>query len=163
MPELVFDALDERDTDRFAAAVAAAAAALPDGGTIALSGTLGAGKTRFVQAFAAALGVPRAEVVSPTFVLCQQYAGERTIYHLDAYRIQDEDEFAELGPDEMFAENALVLIEWAERVASCLPAERLDIEIEVAGPTARRFTAWSAAPIWRPALDAVERILTAGG
>ena len=137
MNALVFVAADERDTDRLGAALAAV---LPAGTAIALSGTLGAGKTRFVQGLAAALGVLREEVVSPTFVLCQQYVGTRTIYHLDAYRLQDEDELREIGIDEMFASDGLVVIEWAERVCNCLPDERLEIEIDVAGPTSRTFT-----------------------
>ena len=136
MSEFVFDAPDEAATERFGAALSAT---LPAGTTIALCGTLGAGKTRLVQAIAAACGVPREEVVSPTFVLCQQYCGTRTINHLDAYRIRDEDEFRELGAEELFASDAITIIEWADRVARVLPEEHLQIEIEVVGPIARRF------------------------
>ena len=89
MNELVFDATDETATERFGSSLAAI---LPPGTTVALCGTLGAGKTRLVQAIAVAYGVPREQVVSPTFVLCQQYHGAREINHLDAYRIRDEDE-----------------------------------------------------------------------
>ncbi len=124
------------DTDRLGAALAEM---LPDGVTVALCGTLGAGKTRLVQAIAAGCGVPREEVVSPTFVLYQQYRGRRTIDHLDAYRLRDDDEFLDLGVDELFASPALKLIEWADRVAGCLPQPRVEIRIEVAGETARRF------------------------
>jgi tRNA threonylcarbamoyladenosine biosynthesis protein TsaE len=134
--EFIFEAADEHDTERLGAALAAA---LPGGSTVALSGTLGAGKTRLVQAIAAGLGVAREHVVSPTFVLCQQYEGQRRLYHLDAYRVKDDDEFLELGVDEMFASDGIVIIEWADRVADCLPDERLAIEIEVTGPTGRRF------------------------
>jgi tRNA threonylcarbamoyladenosine biosynthesis protein TsaE len=134
---LVFEAANEADTDRFGAALAAAT---PPGTTIALGGTLGAGKTRLVQAIAAACGVDRGEVVSPTFVLCQKYTGDRVIFHLDAYRIRDDDEFRELGPEEFFESAGLTIIEWAEKVIDCLPDERLALEIEVTGPTARRFT-----------------------
>lgn len=134
MNALTYCALSEQDTDRLGAALACA---LPDGTIVALHGTLGAGKTRLVQAIAAACGVPREDVVSPTFVLCQRYDGDRTIYHLDAYRLRDEDEFEQLGPEEFFASGGLVLIEWAEKVADLLPAERLDILIEETGPTSR--------------------------
>ena len=139
MRELVFEAASEEDTDRFGAAVAAATATMRM--TIALCGTLGAGKTRFAQALAAACGVPREEVVSPTFVLCQQYRGDRTINHLDAYRLHDEDELRELGLDELIELADLTIIEWADRVPAALPDDYLRIAIEVAGPTARRFTA----------------------
>jgi len=136
MNELVFEAADESATDRFGAALAAA---LPAGTTVALCGTLGAGKTRLVQAIAAACRVPREDVVSPTFVLCQQYRGSRTINHLDAYRLRDEDEFRELGVEELFASDAITIIEWADRVAGALPEEYVQVEIEVTGPTSRRF------------------------
>src|SRR5688572_2470901 len=137
MSPIVFEAADEQATERLGAALAAA---LPPGTTVALVGTLGAGKTRLVQAIVAALGVPREEVVSPTFVLCQQYLGNRTIYHLDAYRLRDEDEFRELGVDELFDSAGLTIVEWADRVAACLPDDRIEIAIEVTGPTGRRFT-----------------------
>ena len=75
---------------------------LPDGTTVALCGTLGAGKTRLVQAIAEAAGVDRRDVLSPTFVLIQEYHGRRSIYHIDAYRLRDEDEFLALGPEEYF-------------------------------------------------------------
>jgi len=136
MMQFVFESGSEADTDRLGAALAAV---LPPGTTIALNGTLGAGKTRLVQAIAAACGVQRAEVVSPTFVLCQRYQGDRTIYHLDAYRLRDDDEFRELGPEEFYESDGLTIIEWADKVANCLPDERVEIDIEVTGQTARRF------------------------
>ncbi len=134
--EIVFVSESLADTDRLGAALAKC---LPGGATVALSGTLGAGKTRLVQALAAHCGIPEGDVVSPTFVLCHEHHGERTLIHLDAYRIADDDEFLELGVDEYFDSDAIVLVEWAERVAACLPLERLEIHIEVAGEHARTF------------------------
>jgi tRNA threonylcarbamoyladenosine biosynthesis protein TsaE len=118
-----------------------------------LNGTLGAGKTRLVQAIAAASGVDRGEVVSPTFVLCQKYEGTRSIYHLDAYRLKDDDEFRELGPEEFFESDGLTIVEWADKVTDCLPEERIDIDIEVTGPTARRFTVRSAGQQYQAVLS----------
>ena len=92
-----------------------------------------------MQAIAASCGVSRDEVVSPTFVLCQQYVGRRTINHVDAYRLKDKDEFRELGGDELLNSDAITLIEWADRIAEALPDDYLEIEIAVVGPTARRF------------------------
>jgi tRNA threonylcarbamoyladenosine biosynthesis protein TsaE len=111
---------------------------LPPGTAVVLTGTLGAGKTRLVQAIAAGCGIDPADVTSPTFVLCREYQGTRTIYHLDAYRIKDEDEFRELGIEEMFATDALVLIEWGERVLGCLPPDHLEITLEVTGEGSRQ-------------------------
>ena len=132
-----FTANNLEDTDRIGAAIAAA---VPEGTTIALSGTLGAGKTRLVQAIAAACGIAAEDVVSPTFVLCQEYAGSKHLVHLDAYRIADDDEFLQLGVDEYFDSDAIVLIEWAERVKDCLPKERIEMEVTVTGETQRTFT-----------------------
>ncbi|MEO8497321.1 MAG: tRNA (adenosine(37)-N6)-threonylcarbamoyltransferase complex ATPase subunit type 1 TsaE [Planctomycetota bacterium] len=131
-----FRAASLDDTDRFGAALAKL---LPDGTTVCLSGTLGAGKTRLVQAIAAACGIDRTDVVSPTFVLCQHYSAARRFNHLDAYRIRDDDEFLELGVDEMFASDGITLVEWGERVRDCLPPDRVEIQIHVLGDTEREF------------------------
>lgn len=136
MNEFVFIAQSLADTDRLAAALVAV---LPERATIALCGTLGAGKTRFVQGLAAASQIDPAEVTSPTFVLCQQYTGARRLFHLDAYRLHDADEFRELGTDELYEEPALTLIEWADKVELALPDSYLLVQIEVHGDTTRCF------------------------
>ncbi|QDS98641.1 tRNA (adenosine(37)-N6)-threonylcarbamoyltransferase complex ATPase subunit type 1 TsaE [Adhaeretor mobilis] len=133
---IIFQANCEADTEHLGAALAGA---LPAGTTVALIGTLGAGKTRLVQAVGAALGVPSDEVNSPTFVLINEYEGDKPIYHFDAYRLRDDDEFLELGPEEYFESAGLTFVEWADRVADCLPEEYVRIEIEVLGETERRF------------------------
>jgi tRNA threonylcarbamoyladenosine biosynthesis protein TsaE len=116
------------------------AATVPAGTTLAMVGTLGAGKTYLAQAIAVACGVPASVATSPTFVLCQVYTGDRTIYHLDAYRIADEDEFLELGVEEMFASSGLTMIEWADRIEAVLPRGSLTIELEITGSVSRRVT-----------------------
>ena len=137
MTEIWFESHSEEDTVRLGQALAAA---LPAGAVVALNGTLGAGKTRLVQAIAEALGIDRHDVVSPTFVLMQEYHGEKSIYHVDAYRIRDDDEFMQLGMEEYFAAGGLVFIEWAERVASSLPPGYFTIAIEVVSETSRKMT-----------------------
>lgn len=133
-----FTANDEHDTERLGAALASV---LPPGTSIGLIGTLGAGKTRLVQAVATALGVPRANVTSPTFVLVNEYAGgSMPVYHFDTYRLKDDDEFLNLGPDEYFDSNGVTFVEWADRVAKLLPDERLEITIEVTGESQRRIS-----------------------
>jgi len=136
MKSFTFLAKSEADTDSLAAALAKL---LPRRATIGLIGTLGAGKTRFVQGLAAACGVPRGVVVSPTFVLCQEYAGERELFHFDAYRLADEDEFLALGVEEYFERPGITLIEWSDRVPRVLPAERIEVRIDVVDDTTRRF------------------------
>lgn len=136
MQQLEFHAADLAATDRLGAALADI---VPDGSVIGLVGTLGAGKTRLVQAIATACGVPRAAVSSPTFVLCHEYHGRRLIYHLDAYRLSGPEQFLQLGPEEMFAAPALTIIEWADRVAGCLPSDYWEIEIRIAPDDGRDF------------------------
>jgi len=144
MTEYSFLAADEAGTERFGKRLADL---IPGGTVIALVGTLGAGKTRLVQAVATALGVPREGVTSPTFVLVNEYAGGRMpVYHIDTYRLRDEDEFLELGPEEYFDGAGLTFIEWADRVESCLPINFLRINIEVTGETERRFTISASSP-----------------
>lgn len=150
----IYNADDEQAT---AALGAALAEVLPPGTTVALLGTLGAGKTRLVQAIAEACGVSSRQVVSPTFVLIQQYRGRRPVCHIDAYRLRDEDEFDQLGPDELFESDALVLVEWADRVTGSLPRERIEIRIEVTGPRSRRFEVRAVGPRYEPVIDELRR------
>jgi tRNA threonylcarbamoyladenosine biosynthesis protein TsaE len=133
---LVFEAHDLSGTQRLGAALAES---LPDGSVVALIGTLGAGKTRLVQAVAEAAGVTPGKVLSPTFVLIQEYHGRRAIYHFDAYRLRDDDEFLNLGPEEYFERHGLSFVEWADRVERCLPPDRVEVRIAVTGEESRRF------------------------
>jgi tRNA threonylcarbamoyladenosine biosynthesis protein TsaE len=126
---------DEPATERLGVLLARV---LPPGMVVALDGTLGAGKTRLVQAVAAAAGADRKQVTSPTFTLIHEYASQPPICHFDAYRIKDDDEFRELGVDEYFGRPGWCFVEWAGRVRDCLPAERLEIRLEERGPQARR-------------------------
>ncbi|TWU41671.1 tRNA threonylcarbamoyladenosine biosynthesis protein TsaE [Novipirellula aureliae] len=106
---------------------------LPSGCVIGLVGTLGAGKTRLVQAIAAKAGIDVAEVTSPTFTLLQTHTSERIVlHHLDAYRIHDEDEFIELGVEELFDDDsAWTIVEWADLVSGSMPKQTIWIEIEL--------------------------------
>lgn len=104
---------------------------LPRPLTIGLVGTLGAGKTTFAQSIARAAGIDGADVTSPTFTLLQTYHGSVVLHHLDAYRVADDEEFLQLGVEELFEdESAWTLIEWADRVRDVLPSETLWIELE---------------------------------
>jgi len=147
MDSFTFLSRSEEDT---AALGQALAAHLPSGAVVALCGTLGAGKTRLVQAVAAAAGVAPGEVLSPTFVLVQQYQGRVPIYHFDAYRVADDDEFLALGPEEYFEGGGWSLVEWADRVEACLPHQRVEIRIESLGESERRFTVTAHGDRYQP-------------
>lgn len=136
IPCIEFPALDLTGIERLAASMVKH---LPHHLTIGLLGTLGAGKTTLVQAIARAAGIDSDDVTSPTFTLLQTHHGKPTLHHLDAYRVADEDEFLELGVEELFEEDQTwTLIEWADRVESVMPADTLWIEISLSpDPNAR--------------------------
>jgi tRNA threonylcarbamoyladenosine biosynthesis protein TsaE len=108
---------------------------------VALIGPLGAGKTHLSRAIVEGLGVGDSRVVtSPTFVLVQEYRGGRLpVFHFDAYRLEGEAEFAELGGEEYYRAAGGCLIEWADRVAGAMPADRLELTLEPTGPNSRRL------------------------
>jgi tRNA threonylcarbamoyladenosine biosynthesis protein TsaE len=147
-----FEAADQAATRRFAEALADS---LPPASVVALCGTLGAGKTFVVQHLAARMGVPPGSVTSPTFILINEYQGQRPIYHFDVYRIRDDDEFLALGPEEYFDSPGITLIEWADRVARCLPSQYLEVHIDVVGETARRLTCTAHGPRYEPVVAAL--------
>lgn len=92
------------------------------GGVVALTGDLGAGKTTFTQGFAKGLGI-KDKIISPTFVLIRQHQVPNTkqiLYHLDLYRLEAEDDFKQLGIEDMLQGNNIILIEWAEKALHLL-------------------------------------------
>lgn len=151
-----FDVLahSEADTARLGALLANA---LSSGIVVALVGSLGAGKTRLVQEIAAAAGADRKQVNSPTFMLIQRYDGRLPIYHVDAFRLKDADEFLELGVDEWMGTEGICLIEWADRVAEVLPEDRLTIQIDITGPTQRAFHIAGSGPKSNAIVDELSR------
>jgi hypothetical protein len=130
-PFLVLDLPDEAATEALARDIAAN---LRPGDTVALSGDLGAGKTTFARALIRALAAdPLLEVPSPTFTLVQTYeTAGMPVAHVDLYRIGDQREINETGLLDALTDGA-VLIEWPERAGSYLPADRLDVALEMAG------------------------------
>ena len=127
--------------------------------TIRLDGTLGAGKTQFTKFFAETLGANSDDVTSPTFVLIHRYETTPIIYHLDAYRVGDEDEFLELGVEELFEEPAITLIEWGEKYASVLPQDHLVIAIDVDSENSRVIEVSGTGPRARLVVDRLQESL----
>lgn len=98
------------------------------GMVICLNGELGSGKTVFVKGFAASLGL-NDNITSPTFTIVKEYLdGEMPLYHIDAYRIEDNSDF---GVEDYFNKDGVCIIEWAELLENRLPAERLDINFKI--------------------------------
>ncbi|MBP5154788.1 MAG: tRNA (adenosine(37)-N6)-threonylcarbamoyltransferase complex ATPase subunit type 1 TsaE [Lachnospiraceae bacterium] len=124
---IVIDTASERETLAFARRLGEQAKA---GDVYALDGDLGAGKTVFAKGFAAGLGVP-GTVSSPTFTIIQVHEGGRLpLYHMDVYRLSDEDELEAVGAEEMLRGDGVCLVEWACLVRGLLPPETTRITIE---------------------------------
>jgi tRNA threonylcarbamoyl adenosine modification protein YjeE len=130
------------------------AAALPERACVALHGDLGAGKTTFVKAVAAAADIDPAEVVSPTFGLVHVHVGPaRRIVHADIYRLTTVADLHEIGWEDAVGGPGWVFVEWPERIAAALPADRLDVEIRIDSPSARTFTFHGRGPIHEAVVD----------
>jgi len=116
---------------------------LKKGSVIALKGGLGAGKTCLVKGIARGLGV--AEIVtSPTYTIVSEYSarlnGETVpLYHIDAYRLNGDEDFENTGAGELMGGGGIALIEWSERVSRSLPPDAITMEIEITGPQSRLF------------------------
>jgi tRNA threonylcarbamoyladenosine biosynthesis protein TsaE len=108
------------------------------GDVVALAGDLGAGKTQLVQGVASALGVEE-PVTSPTFNLLLVHPGSLPLYHFDLYRIDAEDELAEIGFYETLESDGASLIEWGDRFPASLPDDRLLVVMHRTGETYRRL------------------------
>ena len=103
-------------------------------GVVALQGEMGAGKTTLVQALCRAWGFEQ-QAVSPTFGLVQQYQlQEQTIYHMDLYRLNSEEEAWDLGLTEYLDAEALNFVEWPEQAPGLLPKESVLLQVQVDGP-----------------------------
>ena len=116
---------------------------LKGGDFIALYGDLGAGKTVFTQGVAQALGIKK-RVLSPTFVFIRSYPltinhKPLTFYHVDLYRGQTPQDFQSLGLEDVFADDSIVVIEWAEKIAEILPKKRIDVTITTVNEKTRRI------------------------
>jgi tRNA threonylcarbamoyladenosine biosynthesis protein TsaE len=115
-------------------------ALLRAGDFVALIGELGAGKTVLVRGAAEGAGA-LGGASSPTFALVNVYRGGRVVLqHLDLYRLTGPAELFALGFDDLVAEPAATLCEWAERAGAALPPDRLEIRLETTGPQERRAT-----------------------
>lgn len=109
---------------------------------VCLYGPLGAGKSTLARAACAGAGVGR-PVPSPTFILVQRYrgAGGVPVWHADLYRLGSPEELWDLGWPELLEGEGPAFVEWAERAAGQLPADRWEVELGFLPDPARRRAA----------------------
>ena len=108
--------------------------------TIILSGDLGAGKTTFTKGFALGLGITRV-IKSPTYTLIREYTkGRLPLFHMDMYRIEESGGASEIGLEEYFHREGVVMVEWANFIEEELPMNRFIISIEQTSLMTRTIT-----------------------
>jgi tRNA threonylcarbamoyladenosine biosynthesis protein TsaE len=99
------------------------------GALVALIGPLGAGKTELAKGVAEGLGITSV-VNSPTFVLMNEHVGRLRLFHIDAYRLDDPEEAIAAGLFDDRQAAGVAVVEWADRLADRLPAERLELTLQ---------------------------------
>jgi len=130
------------------------------GDVLLLSGDLGSGKTTFAQGFGRGLGVAD-PIISPTFTLVRTYRGRLCLVHCDAYRLDRQAEVEDLGLAELLEDGAVGLVEWGEVVAPTLPADYLEVRMEMgAGDDDRVITMRPVGSSWSARTPALEALLS---
>jgi tRNA threonylcarbamoyladenosine biosynthesis protein TsaE len=142
----IFHTQSEEET--IAAGEKLAAELLPKA-VVLLIGNLGAGKTTLAKGIVKGLGAAQPdEVSSPTFTLIHEYSP--SVYHIDLYRLDHEDQVATLGLDEIFDRTAVVLIEWGERFPRLMPEERIEIRLRATEENSREIDVRSTMKVSSP-------------
>jgi tRNA threonylcarbamoyladenosine biosynthesis protein TsaE len=112
---------------------------LPKKACVLLIGNLGAGKTTLAKGIIDGLGFAEPdEVASPTYTLIHEYGGGK-LYHIDLYRLDNPNQVATLGLDDIFDREAVVLIEWGERFPELIPRARMEIHLTAVGEHERQI------------------------
>jgi tRNA threonylcarbamoyladenosine biosynthesis protein TsaE len=143
-PPFSYETSSENETLQLAEAIGRA---LEPGDVIGLVGDLGAGKTVFARGLARGLGTdPGVPVCSPTFTLANVYPARFPLYHLDLYRLDDEDELETIGYRDYEDGSGAVVVEWCDRVAGVLPADHLRVELTLGGRERRTLRATATGP-----------------
>lgn len=108
---------------------------------VLMRGELGAGKTTLVKGIAEGFSAASCDdVTSPTFTLVHEYRGpDATLFHIDLYRVDTQRELETLGLDDLLGENAILLIEWADKFPQLQRDGNVEIRFERLGETGRRI------------------------
>ena len=108
---------------------------------VLLSGDLGAGKTTLTKGIVSGIGAAsEEEVTSPTFTLVHRYDREARVYHVDLYRISGLHDLETLGLEDVFSENAVVIVEWPEKLTLRVDWPVVRIQLEHLAEDSRRIS-----------------------
>lgn len=114
---------------------------------ILLTGELGSGKTTLTKGIVAGLHAAQEdEVTSPTFTLVHEYGGAKKVFHGDLYRVESFHDFETLGLEDVFAQPAILILEWSEKFPLKAPWPQLRLRLEHLGADARRITVLDPLP-----------------
>jgi len=110
------------------------------GSVIALNGTLGSGKTFITKSIAAGLNLTE-NITSPTYTIINEYPlpSGLVLYHIDAYRLKNINDFEDIGGMEILHSNNICIIEWSERISSALPVNVITITLDITGEQSRQI------------------------
>jgi tRNA threonylcarbamoyladenosine biosynthesis protein TsaE len=138
MKRTVRSVLHSRSADETRRLGAEMARRLRAGACVALVGPLGSGKTEWVRGACRGLDVDD-EVLSPTFILYEEFAGRLRVVHIDLYRLDHESELEALGVFDLLGGDAVVLAEWADRSEMLMGHSDVAVTFADAGADARRI------------------------
>ena len=108
---------------------------------VLLTGELGSGKTTLTKGIVAGLqAAAEDEVTSPTFTLIHEYGTGKKVFHGDLYRVENFHDFETLGMEDVFAQPAILILEWSEKFPLKAPWPQMRVRLEHLGGDARRIT-----------------------
>ncbi|MFZ1481251.1 MAG: tRNA (adenosine(37)-N6)-threonylcarbamoyltransferase complex ATPase subunit type 1 TsaE [Paracoccaceae bacterium] len=143
---------DEDQASRFGAALGRS---LRAGDTVLLEGPVGAGKSHVARAAIRAIAGAATEVPSPSFTLVQTYPGPACeVWHADLYRLTSPEEVLELGLVDAM-EEAIVLVEWPDRLGPCLPPHAIRLRLQPEGDARRALVCGARDELLKALCEAV--------
>jgi tRNA threonylcarbamoyladenosine biosynthesis protein TsaE len=102
---------------------------LKPGSIVSLNGELGSGKTCLARGIALGLGI-KENITSPTYTIINEYESP-TLYHIDAYRLNNDEDFNDIGGQEIINSNGISIIEWGQRIPKSIPENSITVFMEI--------------------------------
>ncbi len=132
---------------------------LPELSVGLFTGELAAGKTTFIKAICAGMGIDSKIVISPTYTMTNIYEGHFSVFHVDLYRLDDPDEIDTMDVDDWVNPRGITLIEWpqvASHILANLPTLTFHLTLQGEAATeGRQLAVVSESPIYAPMMQAL--------